>query len=143
MESNAASMTTHSKPETSDGSKPDYEALFRRSQAVLMRLLLTSGEVWSAIESDAGLGEDLRNQLSELSEHAGSGPGGGLHARVLLACAAKIHEISGGNWKSDPEKLKISDFGGTEFIVKYPDLVSETSYYFRVVDDEVSPLLIE
>lgn len=133
------SQNDSSRLSGSAASSVDYEGLFRRSQAVLMRLLLSSGAVWAAFQQDTVLRDELRQQMDEIRRIGGSGA----NSAVLIACAEKMNEINGEMWRSDPNRLKVSSFDAHETIVKYPDLNSDNIYYFRIIGSEVTVLLIE
>lgn len=125
------------------GAPADFEQLFRRGHSILLRFLLSSGDAWGVLSQSPALLAEMRALLREADRVGASRSSGIAHAAVLLSCAEKMHEISGAAWRSDPEKLRVSDFGKDEYIVKYPDLAANISYYFRVLGDDVSPMLIE
>jgi hypothetical protein len=131
-----------SRPGGSASGQPDYQALFQSAQAIVSRLLLSSGGVWGAVQRDAELRDEVLRQVAAMRADA-TASGDEAPITVLLACAEKMNEINGESWRADPSKLKVSSFEKDEYIVKYPDLNSETTTYFRVVGNEVSVLLIE
>ncbi len=133
-------MADGSSGNKGQGGSVDYPALLHRLRGMLMRLLLANGSTWAMLAGDASTRSELDEVLDEL-DRALPGDDSG-RSRVLLKCARKMYEINGG-WRSDPGAIRMNSFGDDEYVVKFPDFASESTYYFRVVGDDVSVMFID